>query len=98
MIPYLCKASTLLHLNLSGYDNQREFPSGLKARRASIKMATILSVAIFNHRYKGNRRSFPYFKNRQSLLFCDNTDPLKSKYKTYLLLFFYITWVNFRWE
>jgi hypothetical protein len=59
---YYSKSFTPLHHNLSGYDNPREFPSGLKARRAFTKMATNCSVAIFNHRYKGNRRSFPGLK------------------------------------
>lgn len=61
MLP-LCKFLSLNLYHLSGIDYLREFPTGLKARRAFSKMATLLSVAICNHRYIGNRRSFPGLK------------------------------------
>lgn len=64
MIKLTSKALVLHYYHLSGIDNLREFPSGLKDRRAFSKMATKLQVAIFNHRYIGNRRSFPCPQSR----------------------------------
>ena len=62
MIPDLPKPFIIHYYHLSGNGNRREFPSGLKARRAFIKMATKLSVAICNHRYKGTVGRFPTLK------------------------------------
>lgn len=98
MIPELTQLFIIHYYPLSGNDNRREFPSGVKARRAFTKMATNYLVAICNHRFKDNRRSFPYFKNRKSLSIGLLQNHRKSISKSNILTFFYLRWVSFRRE
>ncbi|MBK8500825.1 MAG: hypothetical protein IPL46_00695 [Saprospiraceae bacterium] len=62
MLTELTKTSIIHYYQLSGNDNRREFPSGVKARRAFTKMATKYLVAICTIGVKTTVGRFPTLK------------------------------------